>query len=149
MEKLGLILVLAIGSSLAKEPRHFRAKSVTVESGTKRVNLNCQLFDGSRWSKCIWKHGNKSAAISRSQSDSYFKPFDPNSDRVSTEATFTDCRLRISNVTKELEGKWSCVLTKETSVSWTEVTAYHLNVIVPPKIRLFAEDNPDNQVYQF
>ena len=45
-------------------PRHTNYKAVHKLEGHK-ATLKCQLFDGSVWSKCVWRHKHQHAVIIR------------------------------------------------------------------------------------
>ena len=49
-------------------PRHTNYKDLHKLEGHK-VKLKCQLYDGSVWSKCVWKHGQNSAVIDKNHED--------------------------------------------------------------------------------
>lgn len=136
-------------------PRHTNYKDLHKLEGHK-ATFKCQLFDGSMWNRCEWKHEHNglqnTAVISKTpDGHSYQEPYDPESDRVVVNADFNKCNLVIKTVNKTLdEGHWYCNLTKDLSqrergdpstdvakpprASWYEVTMYRLKVASQTKM---------------
>lgn len=132
------IAISVVGLARLTHARNASPRLKKVLSG-REVTLKCQLYDGSQWSRCVWKHGSKSAKIWRDATESGSEPYDTASGRVTIEADFSQCNLIINNVNKSLDGgKWSCTVTKNVDgvVSWTDRTTYNLTVFHRPQIKL-------------
>jgi len=119
------------------DSRSSTRKIKRIKSGRETV-FKCQLYDGSHWSACVWKHGDKSARVERDSNQSSSEPYDGDSGRVVIEAGFSECNLRVRNVSKWMdEGVWTCTVTKTVNgASWSDRTSYDVQVQQPPQITI-------------